>query len=98
MLGPEVIVNLLPELRIVVDLRMRGRWPGETSVGGTGWSVQLASFVSALGSETNEFHKRLSIFWQRLTSAMSQRKAARVAGNRAALIDDIPGRADSIDY
>jgi hypothetical protein len=99
MLDPEVVVNLLPELGVGVDLMMRGHWPGETFVGGTGWSVQLASFVSALGSETNEFHKCLSIFLAEVDiSAMSQPKAARVAENRAALIGDIPGRADSIDY
>jgi hypothetical protein len=66
MLNPEVVVNLLPELGVGVDLMMRGRCRGETFVGGTGWSVQLASFVSALRSETNEFHKRLSV--SRLTA------------------------------
>jgi hypothetical protein len=61
-LNPEVIMNLLPELLVGMDPMIRGRWPGESFVSGIGWSVQLASFVSALGSETNEFHKRLSIF------------------------------------
>jgi hypothetical protein len=99
MLEPEVIVNLLPELLVGMDPMMRSRWPGETFVDGIGWSVQLASFVSALGSETNEFHNPLSIFWQRLTSARyPNQKAARVAENRAAFLGDIPGRSDSIDY
>jgi hypothetical protein len=35
-------------------------------VGGTGWSIQTGLFVSALGSETNKFHKRLSV--SRLTA------------------------------
>src|SRR5262245_35629824 len=99
MLGSEVIVNLLPELIVGMDPMIRGHWPGETFVGGTGWSVQFASFVSAPGSETNEFHKRLSIFVAEVgISATSQPKAARVAENRAALVSDIPGRADSIYY
>jgi hypothetical protein len=66
MLDPEIVVNLLPELGVGVDLMRRGRRRGETLVGGTGWFVQLASSVSALRSETNEFHKRLSV--SRLTA------------------------------
>jgi hypothetical protein len=55
--------------------------------------------VSALRSETNKFHKRLSIFLAEVDiSAISQPKAARVAENRVVLIGDIPDRADSIDY
>ena len=61
MLDPQVVMNLLPELAVGVDLMMRGRCSGETSVGGTGWSIQPGLFVSAPGSETNEFHKRLSV-------------------------------------
>src|SRR5262249_61295229 len=61
MLDPQVVVNLLPELGVGVDLMMRGRCRGETFVGGTGWSVQLASSASAFRSKTNEFHKRLSV-------------------------------------
>src|SRR5215470_4697639 len=61
MLDAQVVVNLLLELVVGVDLMMRGRCSGETSVGGTGWSIQPGLFVSALGCETNEFHKRLSV-------------------------------------
>jgi len=57
MLDSEILVNLLPELGIGMDLMMRGRCSGERFMCGTGWSVQLASSVSALRSETNEFHK-----------------------------------------
>ena len=48
MLGPQVVVNLLPELRVGVDL-MRRR-------------VELGTPVRTLHFETNEFHKRLSIW------------------------------------
>src|SRR5262249_27822608 len=67
MVDAEVVVNLLPEFGVGVDLMMRGRCRGEAFVGGTGWSVQLASSsASAFRSETNEFHKRLSV--SRLTA------------------------------
>ena len=66
MLDAQVVVNLLLELVVGVDLMMRGRGGGETSVGGSGCSVQPGLFVSAPGSETNEFHKRLSV--SRLTA------------------------------
>jgi len=61
MLDPKVVVNLLPEFCISVDLMMRGRWPGERSIGGAGSFVQLGASVSAFHSKTNEFHKHLSI-------------------------------------
>src|SRR5215467_5254286 len=48
MLDAQVVVNLLLELVVGVDLMMRGRCSGETSVGGTGWSIQPGLFVSAL--------------------------------------------------
>ena len=60
MLDPEVVVNLLPELGVGVDLIMRIRWPGERFIGVAGPFVQLGTSVTALHSETNEFHKRLS--------------------------------------
>jgi hypothetical protein len=62
MLDPEVVVNLLPELGVGEDPMMRVRWPGERFMVGAGSFVQLALSVSALHSETNEFHKRLSVF------------------------------------
>jgi hypothetical protein len=61
MLDPEVVVNLLSELYVGVDLMRRGGWRGEKSMGGAGRFVYFASSVSALRSETNEFHKRLSV-------------------------------------
>jgi hypothetical protein len=60
-LDPKVVVNLLPELHVSVDFMRRGLWPNERFMSGAGWFVWLALSVSALRSETNEFHKRLSI-------------------------------------
>jgi hypothetical protein len=60
MLEPEVVVNLSPELRVGVDLMSRDRWLGERFSGCAGPFVWPAFSVSALRSETNEFHKRLS--------------------------------------
>jgi hypothetical protein len=60
MLDPEVVVNLVPELRVGVDLMRRGGRLGERFMGGAGPFVYPDSSVSALRSETNEFHKRLS--------------------------------------
>ena len=62
MLGPEVVVNLLPELRVRVDLMGRSRWVGKRFTCRAGWFVWVALSASALRSETNEFHKRLSAF------------------------------------
>ena len=59
-LNPEVVVNLLPELSVSMDLMMQGSWVGERFMCDPGWFVQLALSVSALPTETNEFHKRLS--------------------------------------
>jgi hypothetical protein len=56
-------VNLLSEVGVGVDLMMLGRCSGETFVGGTG---SFDASVSAFPSETNEFHKRLSV--SRLTA------------------------------
>jgi hypothetical protein len=61
-LNPKIVVNLLPELRVSVDLLMQGRWLGERFMCGAGWFAWLALSLSALRSETNEFHKRLSIW------------------------------------
>jgi hypothetical protein len=36
-LNPKVVVNLLPELRVSVDLLMRGRWLGERFMCGARW-------------------------------------------------------------
>ncbi len=49
-LNPKVVVNLLPEV----------------GVGGIGSFVEFGASVSAFRSETNEFHKRLSV--SRLTA------------------------------
>lgn len=65
MLDPEVVVNLLPELRVGVDLRC-GRWLGERFMGSAVRFVQVTLSASAFRSETNEFHKRPFIW--RLTA------------------------------
>jgi hypothetical protein len=62
MLDPEVVVNLLPELRVRVDLMRRGGWLGERLTWLARPSVYFASSVSPPRSETNEFHKCLSIW------------------------------------
>ena len=36
-LNPEVVVNLLPKLRVTVDLMMQRRWLGERFMCGAGW-------------------------------------------------------------
>ena len=59
-LNPKVVVNLQPKLRVSMDLMMQGSWIGERFMCDAGWFVQLALSVSALPSETNEFHNRLS--------------------------------------
>jgi hypothetical protein len=61
-LDPQVVVNLLPELRVGVDLMRRVCWLGERSMVGAGCLVPLGVSVRTLDSETNEVHKRLSIF------------------------------------
>jgi hypothetical protein len=55
-------VNLLPKLAVVVDLMMLGRCSDEMFAGGIGSFVQLGASVSAFRFETNEFHKRLSVW------------------------------------
>ena len=60
MLDPQVVVNLLPELRVSVDLMRRVRWLG--SMVGARCLVPLGVSVRTLDSETNQVHKRLSIF------------------------------------
>jgi hypothetical protein len=57
MLNPQVVVNLLPKLEVTVDLVRRGHWLRERFRYGAGRFVYLTSSVSALSSETNEFHK-----------------------------------------
>jgi hypothetical protein len=58
-LNPEVVVNLLPELRVSVDLMMQGRWLGERFMRGAAWFAWLALSVNALRSKANKFHKAL---------------------------------------
>jgi len=93
MLDPEVVVNLLPELGVGVDL-MHGSWLGDRFASPF---MQLGAPVSALHFNTNEFHRCLSILWQRLTSARCPNQKPQGRRNRAAFIVDIPGRANSID-
>jgi hypothetical protein len=58
MLNPEVVVNLLPKLGVGVDFVRVGHWFAERFNHGARRLIQFASSVSALSSETNEFHKR----------------------------------------
>jgi hypothetical protein len=62
MLDPEIVVNLLPKLSVAMDLMRFGHWLGDRFRCSAGRFVRLALSVSALPSETNEFHKRLSIW------------------------------------
>ena len=62
MLDPEIVVNLLPKLSVAMDLMRFGRWLGDRFRCSAGRFVRLALSVSALPTETNEFHKRLSIW------------------------------------
>jgi hypothetical protein len=62
MLDSKIVVNLLPELGIGVDLMRFGRRLGDRFRCRAGRFVRSALSVSALPSETNEFHKRLSIW------------------------------------
>jgi hypothetical protein len=58
MLNPEVVVNLLPKLGVGVDFVRPGHWLAERFNPAAWRLIQFASSVSALSSETNEFHKR----------------------------------------
>ena len=58
-LNPKVGVDLLPELRVGVDLMMQGCWLGERFMRGAGWFAWLALSVNALRSKANKFHKAL---------------------------------------
>jgi hypothetical protein len=55
-------VNLLPEFGVGVNLVRHGHWLGKSFNCGTERFGRLALSMSALSSETNEFHKRLSNF------------------------------------
>jgi len=61
MLDSQVIMNLLSQLPIGVDLMGHSSWVGEGFTRRAGWSVWATLSASALRSETNEFHKRLSV-------------------------------------
>ena len=58
MLNPQIVVNLLPKLGVGVNLARHGHWLGERFKCSGGRFVELAPSMSALSSETNEFHKR----------------------------------------
>jgi hypothetical protein len=72
MLDPEVVVNLLPELRKGVDLMRRGRRLGERLWWLARRFVYFASSASAVRSETNEFHTCLSIWVDYSRSARNE--------------------------
>jgi hypothetical protein len=61
MLDPKIVVNLLPKLCVGVGLMRARSWFGNRFRCCAGWFVRSAASVSALPSEANEFHKRLSI-------------------------------------
>ena len=61
MLDPQIVVNLLPKLGVAVDLMRSGHWLGDGFRCSAGRFVRSALSISALPTETNEFHKRLSI-------------------------------------
>ena len=56
MLEPEVVVNLFPKLGVGVDLVRRDRWRGKIFLASAG----RCTFRKLFGSETDEFHNRLS--------------------------------------
>jgi hypothetical protein len=62
MLDTEIVVDLLPKLGVAVDLMGFGHWLGDRFRCSAGCFIRPALSVSALPSETNEFHKRLSIW------------------------------------
>ena len=58
MLNPQVVVNLSLELGVGVDLVRRGNWIGERFKCDARRLVEHPALVSALCSETDEFHKQ----------------------------------------
>ena len=60
-LNPKVVMNLLPQLRVSMDLMQRGRWLSERLTWLARRFVYFALSVSPPRSETNEFHKLLSL-------------------------------------
>lgn len=78
MLDPQVVVNLLPELRVGVNLMRRGCRPGERFMGAPGRLVQPGVSVRTLHFETNEFHKRLSVWVDCSKSARKEEPFSRV--------------------
>ena len=79
MLDPEIVVNLLPKLGVGVDLMRSERWLGDRFRCSAGRFVRSALSVSALPSETNEFHKRLSIGVDRSKFARNEEPPSRGA-------------------
>ena len=76
MLNPQVIMNLLPELRIGVDLTGRSRWVGKRFMPDAELFLQLALSVSAFRSETNEFHNGLSVLVACSSSAWNEKRSS----------------------
>jgi len=81
MLDPQVIVNLLLELRVRVDLMGRTRWVDEGFTCRAGWSLWIALSVSAFGSETDEFHKQPFTWVDFSRSARNEERSPRHALN-----------------
>jgi hypothetical protein len=79
MLDPKIVVNLLSKLGVGVDLMRSRRRLGDRFRCSAGQFVRSALSVSALLSETNEFHKRLSIWRCRSKFARNEEPSSRGA-------------------
>jgi hypothetical protein len=60
MLPPQVVMNLLPKLRVRVDFVRLRDWLREVLAHRPGALILCRSLVKALRFEVREFHKRLS--------------------------------------
>ena len=60
MLGPQIVVNLLPKLAVGMDLVRFRNGLGEMVARRSGTLIQCRLLTNALRFEVNEFHKRLS--------------------------------------
>jgi hypothetical protein len=79
MLDSQVVVDLVPKLGVVVNLVRRGHWLGDIVKCAAGRFVYLALSMSALCSETNEFHKRLLFEVDCSKSARNEEPSSRAA-------------------